>query len=168
MSEAGRSARSGVVLPLIPLREMVVFPTLVTPLYVGRTGSVEALEKALEGDRELMVVCQKDPSEDEPQPDGLHEIGTVVRVHQVARLPDGILKTMVEGLFRARLVDCPDAPSVYTAKVDEIDVKYKKLLAINTRLHGEMKKMIAMCDYMGEAVEKLGLHLTFDEIHNIL
>ncbi len=116
-----RAARKQVELPLVPLRELVVFPSLVTAIHVGRPSSVEALEKALEGDRELVVTGQKDSSQDDPEPQDLHAMGTVVRVHQVARLPDGILKAMVEGLFRARILEYPDVRGIHRVVVDELE-----------------------------------------------
>lgn len=149
MAGSGRSPRKKVELPLIPLREMVVFPGAVTPLYVGRQSSVEALEKALEGDRELAVVCQKDPGADEPGPTGLHEVGTVVRIHQVARLPDGILKAMVEGLFRAKLLAFPDPKKLNVAQLDELDeeptssLKVQALMRSVTALFEQAAKVIS-------------------------
>ena len=149
MSGPGREPRKSVDLPLIPLRELVVFPTLVVSLYVGREGSVSALNRALEGDRELMVACQQDPGDDDPKPGSLHTVGTVVRVHQVARLPDGILKAMVEGLFRARIDSHPDPDDLHRVVCEELtdptgsSLKVQALMRNVTSLFEQATKVVS-------------------------
>ena len=89
--------------PLLPLREMVVFPYMIIPLFVGRDKSLASVEKALEGSRSLVVVSQKDVGLDDPGVDDLYTVGTVVSIMQMVKLPDGIVKILVEGGHRARV-----------------------------------------------------------------
>lgn len=128
MTGPGRKARKSVELPVVPLREQVVYPTVILSLFVGREDSVEALNLALEKDRELLVVGQKDPNQDDPSPEDLQEMGVVVKVHNVARLNDGILKAVVEGLFRARIDSFPDPEKPNRAKVQELAESSKSTL----------------------------------------
>ena len=91
--------------PLLPLRDVVVFPHMVVPLFVGREKSIQALEAAMEGNKEILLVAQKDASTDEPGPGDVFEMGTLATVLQMLRLPDGTVKVLVEGNTRASIVD---------------------------------------------------------------
>lgn len=82
--------------PLLPLRDVVVFPHMVVPLFVGREKSIQALEAAMEGNKEILLVAQRDASTDEPGPDDVFAMGTVATVLQMLRLPDGTVKVLVE------------------------------------------------------------------------
>ncbi|WP_303289288.1 endopeptidase La [Marinobacter sp. SS5-14b] len=89
--------------PLLPLRDVVVFPHMVVPLFVGREKSIQALEAAMEGSKEILLVAQKDASTDEPGPDDVFNMGTLATVLQMLRLPDGTVKVLVEGNARASI-----------------------------------------------------------------
>lgn len=89
--------------PLLPLRDVVVFPHMVVPLFVGREKSIQALEAAMEGSKEILLVAQRDASTDEPGPDDVFDMGTLATVLQMLRLPDGTVKVLVEGNARATL-----------------------------------------------------------------
>jgi len=89
--------------PLLPLRDVVVFPHMVVPLFVGREKSIQALEAAMEGSKEILLVAQRDASTDEPGPDDVFAMGTVATVLQMLRLPDGTVKVLVEGNARATI-----------------------------------------------------------------
>jgi ATP-dependent Lon protease len=84
-------------LPLLPLRDVVVYPHMVIPLFVGREKSIEALEAAMAGDKQILLVAQKNPADDDPSEDALYRVGTVASVLQLLKLPDGTLKVLVEG-----------------------------------------------------------------------
>ncbi len=104
--EGGTPEKSGSrVVPLLPLRDIVVFPYMVVPLFVGRTRSIQALEEAMgsENQRELLLCAQRDAREDEPGEEDIHEIGTLGSIIQLLRLPDGTVKVLVEGKSRARI-----------------------------------------------------------------
>ncbi|MEE2764434.1 MAG: endopeptidase La [Pseudomonadota bacterium] len=91
--------------PLLPLRDVVVFPHMVVPLFVGREKSIQALEAAMEGSKEILLVAQRDASTDEPGPADVFEMGTLATVLQMLRLPDGTVKVLVEGNARATITD---------------------------------------------------------------
>jgi ATP-dependent Lon protease len=90
-------------LPVVPLREMVVFPYMALPIFVARDRSLAALEDAMAGDRMLMLVAQRDPRIEEPEPDDLYSVGTVVTVMRTLRMPDGRVKALVQGLAKASI-----------------------------------------------------------------
>jgi ATP-dependent Lon protease len=98
-----RVLQVGEVLPLLPLRDVVVFPTMIHPLLVGRPASIAAVEDAMLADRLILVATQKDKETDEPAPADIHRTGTVAHITQLLRLPDGTMKILVEGLARARV-----------------------------------------------------------------
>jgi ATP-dependent Lon protease len=93
------------VLPVLPLRDVVVFPHMVIPLFVGRDKSIRALELAMEDDKRILLVAQKSADTDSPGAKDLHEIGTLAQVLQLLKLPDGTIKVLVEGISRARVSD---------------------------------------------------------------
>ena len=90
-------------LPLLPLRDVVVYPHMVLPLFVGREKSIKALQSAMDGGKEILLVAQKIASEDEPRPEELYEVGTVASILQLLKLPDGTVKVLIEGGQRAQV-----------------------------------------------------------------
>jgi ATP-dependent Lon protease len=95
-------------LPLMPLRDILVFPTTVVPLFAGRSKSIKALEDAMATDKQVMLVAQKNSKLSDPQPSDLHLVGTICKILQFLRLPDGNVKVLVEGGARAKVVDFLD------------------------------------------------------------
>ncbi|KFA59907.1 ATP-dependent protease La Type I [Gilliamella apicola] len=93
------------IMPILPLRDVVVFPHMVIPLFVGRNKSIRCLESAMEMDKQVFLVTQKNPSQDDPDVDDLYEIGTVANILQLLQLPDGTVKVLVEGVERAKILD---------------------------------------------------------------
>jgi ATP-dependent Lon protease len=108
-------------LPVLPLRDIVVFPHRIVPLFVGREKSVAALEAAMGADKELFLVAQLDPSEDDPDRDALYDLGVIATAMQLLKLPDGTVRVLVEGAQRARLVDLKDANGHQEAVVELVD-----------------------------------------------
>src|SRR5690554_2137116 len=104
-------------LPLLPLRDVVVFPHMVIPLFVGRPRSIKALELAMEAGNHIMLVAQKSAGKDDPSPEDLYEIGCVASVLQMLKLPDGTVKVLVEGLQRARIDSVTDAETHFASVV---------------------------------------------------
>ncbi|MBL0924323.1 MAG: endopeptidase La [Sphingomonadaceae bacterium] len=100
-------------LPLLPLRDIVVFPGMIVPLFVGRDKSVVALEKAMTADKEIFLVAQLDPAEDDPDKDDLYDIGVTATIMQLLKLPDGTVRVLVEGKQRAELRDLVERSSDY-------------------------------------------------------
>uniref|UniRef100_UPI00314560D4 endopeptidase La n=1 Tax=Gilliamella sp. ESL0232 TaxID=2705037 RepID=UPI00314560D4 len=93
------------IMPILPLRDVVVFPHMVIPLFVGRSKSIRCLEGAMEMDKQVFLVTQKNPSQDDPDIDDLYDVGTVANVLQLLQLPDGTVKVLVEGIARAKMND---------------------------------------------------------------
>ncbi len=107
--------------PVLPLRDIVVFPHMIVPLFVGRDKSVAALEAAMAADKEIFLVAQLDPAEDDPQRDSLYEMGVTATVLQLLKLPDGTVRVLVEGKQRARLGELVEADGYLAATVAMID-----------------------------------------------
>ncbi|MFC3097851.1 endopeptidase La [Alteraurantiacibacter palmitatis] len=105
------------VLPLLPLRDIVVFPGMVVPLFVGREKSVAALEAAMEGDKDIFLLAQLDPACDDPTKDDLFTMGVVAQVLQMLKLPDGTVRVLVEGTARAELVELRPSENLVLAQV---------------------------------------------------
>ena len=91
------------VYPVLPLRDIVVFPGMIVPLFVGREKSVKALEEVMRDDKHILVVTQKNAQDDDPAPDQIYATGTIATVLQLLKLPDGTVKVLVEGLHRATI-----------------------------------------------------------------
>ncbi len=107
-------------LPVLPLRDIVVFPDMVAPLFVGREKSVRALEMIEEAENEIMLVAQKDAAIDNPATDDVHTTGTIATILQLLKLPDGTVKVLVEGRARARLAALHDRGEYFEAEVEEL------------------------------------------------
>ena len=97
------SLDQSVTLPLLPLRDVVVFPHMVIPLFVGRPKSIKALETAMESGKNIMLVAQKSAAKDEPVPEDLYQVGSMANILQMLKLPDGTVKVLVEGSQRAQV-----------------------------------------------------------------
>src|SRR6476619_1428384 len=108
-------------LPILPLRDIVVFPHRIVPLFVGREKSVAALEVAMAHDKQLFLVAQLDPSEDDPDRDALYDLGVVATAMQLLKLPDGTVRVLVEGVQRARLVKLVNGDGHQQAEIEMID-----------------------------------------------
>lgn len=108
------------LLPLLPLRDVVVFPHMVIPLFVGRPKSIKALELAMESSKSILLVAQKSAAKDEPSPDDLYDIGSVASLLQMLKLPDGTVKVLVEGNHRARILELIDSETHFSGKALEL------------------------------------------------
>jgi ATP-dependent Lon protease len=113
-------------LPVLPLRDVVVFPHMVIPLFVGREKSVRALDIAMEGNKKILLVAQRSPDVDEPGAGDLYTIGTVASVLQLLKLPDGTIKVLVEGTHRAEIVSFGERNSLMVAHLRELEPAYTR------------------------------------------
>src|SRR5258705_10384452 len=104
MFETARAA----LYPVLPLRDIVVFPHMIVPLFVGREKSVRALENVMQDDKQILLVAQKNAADDNPNTSDIFDVGTVGSVLQLLKLPDGTVKVLVEGVKRARVESCTD------------------------------------------------------------
>ena len=108
-------------LPVLPVRDIVVFNYMILPLFVGRETSVEAVDSALSGDRHILILSQRDETVDEPGPDDMYDVGTVALIMRMLKMPDGRLKVLVQGLSRARVRRFTQETPCYRAEVELID-----------------------------------------------
>ena len=115
-----------VELPLLPLRDVVVFPHMVIPLFVGRPKSIKALEMAMEGGKSILLLAQKSAAKDEPEPEDLYRIGCLANILQMLKLPDGTVKVLVEGQQRALVTSIADAETHFTATVTPVEQDQEK------------------------------------------
>jgi ATP-dependent Lon protease len=107
-------------LPVLPLRDIVVFPHMVVPLFVGRDKSVRALEEVMRGGKEILLVTQKNSADDDPAPADIYDVGVLATVLQLLKLPDGTVKVLVEGKGRAAVVRFTDQEAYYEAQIGEV------------------------------------------------
>ncbi|MFO8141985.1 MAG: endopeptidase La [Marinobacter sp.] len=132
--------------PLLPLRDVVVFPHMVVPLFVGRDKSIQALEAAMEGSKEILLVAQKDASTDEPGAGDVFSMGTLATVLQMLRLPDGTVKVLVEGNARASIVDISEAEYLTGQAIlmDEDALPEREEGVLNKTLMDEFEKYVKL------------------------
>jgi ATP-dependent Lon protease len=148
-------------LPVVPLRDMVVFPHMMAPFIVGRESSVRALEQTLSTpQKRLFLVAQKDPKVDEPLRNDLYELGVVATVVQNLKLPNGNVKVMVEGVQRARLADMRDRDGALQAEVETYEISYP----LNDKLQAYMNKVLGIF----EQYAKMSHHLAFEGLMSTL
>ena len=165
-----------ITLPLLPLRDVVVFPHMVIPLFVGRPKSIKALEAAMEAGRQIMLVAQKAAGKDEPKSDDMFEVGCVSSILQMLKLPDGTVKVLVEGLQRATTHSITDGEEHFVAEVmpipPEADAKpevealrravtqqFDQYVKLNKKIPPEILTSIAGIDDAGRLADTIAAHL---------
>ncbi len=173
------SPNESIELPLSPLRDVVVFPHMVIPLFVGRAKSIKALELAMEADRRIMLVAQKTASKDEPSADDLFEVGSISTILQMLKLPDGTVKVLVEGQQRATLLGVVDHETHFVARCQEISVtepsekeaseiealrravsqQFDQYVKLNKKIPSEILTSIAGIDDAGRLADTIAAHL---------
>jgi len=115
-------------LPLLPVRDVVVYADMVLPLYIGRDKSLRAIEAAMKGDQMLFLATQKDPMVEEPKPKDIYRVGTACRILRMLKLPDGHFKVLVHGLEKGRIKRYSTKKSVYHVSIDIIQDSYDEKL----------------------------------------
>ena len=108
-------------LPLLPLRDVVVYPHMVTPLFVGRQKSIEALERAMAADKHVLLVAQKNPAIDDPKAEDLYSVGTIASILQLLKLPDGTVKVLIEGKERAQIEKIEELETHFKAEISPLE-----------------------------------------------
>jgi len=121
MSEEFNDILINQTLPVLPLRDIVVFPHMIVPLFVGRDKSIRALEESMEGDKSILLTAQRDAKIDDPGQEDVYEIGTLSTVLQMLKLPDGTVKVLVEGRKRVRLTSIMESSEYFAANYEELD-----------------------------------------------
>jgi ATP-dependent Lon protease len=127
-------------LPMMPIRDMVIFPYMMTPFVVGRESSVRALEEALTGDRKIFLATQHDAGIDEPRPEDIYSVGTIGNIVQSVKMPDGNIKVLVEGLERAKAVEMNDSDGFFVATVRVAN----KQLEVNPQIEQVMQRVTSL------------------------
>ncbi|MFH1215372.1 MAG: endopeptidase La [Pseudomonadota bacterium] len=165
------------IYPMMPLRDIVLFPYMVAPLVVGRTKSIKALEQAMSARTSIFLSTQIDASVDDPEEDGIHRIGTVASVLQLLRLPDGTIKALVEGKHRGKIVSFQPAKDYFTVEVEEyqetvqsdnltvayireILSSFKQYTKHNKKIPNEVIKSLTKIDNPAKFVDFLAGHLS--------
>ena len=122
MSESKQAKDKGgkEIYPVLPLRDIVVFPYMIVPLFVGREKSINALEEVMRADKQILLAAQKNAGDDDPAPDAIYQMGTLASVLQLLKLPDGTVKVLVEGTARAKVVRYTANPDYFEAEVERI------------------------------------------------
>ncbi len=163
-------------LPLLPLRDVVVFPFMVIPLFVGRPKSIKALEAAMEAGKHILLLAQKNAAKDDPSPVDMYEVGTVATILQMLKLPDGTVKVLVEGSQRALAHSVVDADGYYTVKAapvpadqedsNEAEAMRRTLLAqfdqfvkLNKKIPPEVLTSLSGIELAGRLADTVAAHL---------
>jgi ATP-dependent Lon protease len=135
------------ITPLLPLRDVVVYPQLVIPLFVGRDKSIKAIEKANNGDKQILLVAQKSANKDDPDVKDLFEIGTLATILQMLKLPDGTVKVLVEGIERIQLTKFFDSGDFWSAEskiIKSKETKDKKSIALMRTLFSQFDQYVKL------------------------
>ena len=168
---------SETTLPVLPLRDVVVFPHMVIPLFVGRRKSIRALEQAMESGKQIMLVAQKSASEDDPTPDNIHTIGTIASILQLLKLPDGTVKVLVEGERRAVVQKYLDTEEYFSAEIALLDPvpltdkegealtrsvlnEFDQYVKLNMKIPPEILTSLAGIDDAGRLADTVAAHLS--------
>ena len=161
---------------VLPLRDIVVFPHMIVPLFVGREKSVKALEKVMHEDKRILLVTQKSPSEDEPSGDDLHRVGTIGSILQLLKLPDGTVKVLVEGGERVSVQDFRDEGEFFEADIQnledaeydeaEIDAisravitQFEQYVKLNKKIPPEVIASVNQLDDFSKMADTIASHL---------
>jgi ATP-dependent Lon protease len=133
--------------PVLPLRDIVVFPHMIVPLFVGREKSVRALEDVMKDDKQILLVAQKNATQDDPEPSDIYDVGTVSTVLQLLKLPDGTVKVLVEGIQRAKISEFVDKPEFFEANavlIDEQTQDEGELVALSRTVVSQFEQYIKL------------------------
>ncbi len=174
-------------IPILPLRDVVVYPHMVIPLFVGRDKSIKALEIAMEQDKQILLVAQRSAAEDDPKPSDLYDIGTVANILQLLKLPDGTVKVLVEGNRRARVINYIENDNYFTAQTVNVDEKpiaeresevlvrsltsqFDQYVKLNRKLPPEILTSLSNIDDPSRLVDTIAAHMSLkiDEKQKVL
>jgi len=176
VSEPTGKARSGLY-AVLPLRDIVVFPHMIVPLFVGREKSIRALEEAMQENRQIVLVTQKSAADDDPQPKEIYDVGTLANILQLLKLPDGTVKVLVEGVARAGLRRFYDKGAYLQADADileekiddEVEVEalarsviadFENYVKLNKKISPEVISAVSQIDNPSKLADTIGSHLT--------
>lgn len=183
IAPTGRLQPKPQFLPVLPLRDVVVFPYMVVPLFVGRARSIKALEKAAQTDKQILLLTQKESTQDNPAPQDLHTIGTVGSILQTLRMPDGTLKVLVEGQRRAvlsRFIEAESEEESLMALITELPeselpereasalirtllAEFGKYIKLNNKIPQELMTSLSGMDNASRAADTVAAHLNLKD-----
>jgi ATP-dependent Lon protease len=166
-------------LPLLPLRDVVVYPHMVLPLFVGRERSIEALEHAMLDNKQVLLVAQRNASDDQPGADDLYQVGTVSNILQLLKLPDGTIKVLVEGSYRAAVLAIDEEDEFAVASVREIESEslgskdgaslvrttveqFEKYVGLSKKVPAEVLTSLSGIDDPGRLADTISAHMSVD------
>ena len=172
MSQSG-----SIVFPVLPLRDIVVFPHMIVPLFVGREKSIHALEEVMKDDKQILLVAQKNAAQDDPGRDDIYRVGTVSSVLQLLKLPDGTVKVLVEGQARARITsfidnprffqvraellsDRPSDPREIEALVRAVTGQFEQYIKLNKKVPPEVLVSLQQIDDPSKLADTIAAHLS--------
>ncbi|MDD5180039.1 MAG: endopeptidase La [Gallionellaceae bacterium] len=164
------------LLPLLPLRDVVVFPHMVIPLFVGRAKSIKALESAMEAGKSIVLVAQKSAAKDEPSTDDVYHIGSIANILQMLKLPDGTVKVLVEGAQRTRILGVMDEKTHFVADIEPVPAddnlgheaeamrralinQFDQYVKLNKKIPPEILTSLAGIDDAGRLADTIAAHL---------
>ena len=180
-NETGERRKS--VLPLLPLRDIIVFPHMVVPLFVGREKSINALEEAMSQEKEILLAAQKKAKTNDPTPDDIFHVGTVGVIIQLLRLPDGTVKVLVEGRRRCAihrfldnddffLCEVRDVPEEQPSSAEiealrrSVQTTFETYVKLNKRIAPEMLVQVQTIDDAARLADTIVVHLTAVKLHD--
>ncbi len=166
-------------LPLLPLRDVVVYPHMVIPLFVGREKSIEALEQAMATDKQVLLLAQRNASDDDPTKDDLYDIGTVSSILQLLKLPDGTVKVLVEGGGRARVKKILDEGDYFKAEIEALESseipsaesdallrsamnQFEQYVNLSKKVPSEVMTSLSGIDEPGRLADTVAAHMSLD------
>lgn len=173
------TSSSAQTLPVLPLRDIVVFPGMVVPLFVGREKSVRALESVVKANNKILLVSQKNGSQDVPTKEDLYRVGTIATVLQLLRLPDGTVKVLVEGVSRAKVHGFSDNEEFYEAQTDELEepvgdpveteamfrsviAKFEEYVKLNKKIQPETMGAVGKITSPSVLADTVAAHMSID------
>ncbi|MCP4468304.1 MAG: endopeptidase La, partial [Halieaceae bacterium] len=176
-----------ITLPLLPLRDVVVYPHMVLPLFVGREKSIEALEDAMAASKQVLLVAQRNPADDNPSADAIYQVGTVSNILQLLKLPDGTIKVLVEGSYRAVVDSVEEEGAFLLAGVREVIneeisgaesetllrstiTQFEKYVNLSKKVPAEVLTSLTGIDEPGRLADTIAAHMSvsLEEKQNIL
>jgi ATP-dependent Lon protease len=185
-------ARQTVLMPVLPLRDVVVYPHMVIPLFVGREKSIQALEAAMQGEKRILLVAQRSAAVDDPGAEDIYGVGTISSILQLLKLPDGTIKVLVEGTDRARVFNLYEKDNYFAAEIEPLEVlpaeereaevltravlgQFDQYVKLNNKVPPEILSSLAGIDEPGRLADTIAAHLSLKieekqgilEIHNV-
>src|SRR5579863_7662907 len=176
-SDVAKDKSGGQLAPVLPLRDIVVFPHMIVPLFVGREKSVRALEEVMSEEKQIVLLTQKNAGEDDPSPDGLYRVGTLATVLQLLKLPDQTVRVLVEGKARARvksfsprtdffqalvepIAEQPGNPQEVEALVRSVKTNFESYIKLNKKVPAETLASVSQIEDAAKLADTVASHLT--------